>query len=403
MELFNDYLDNNDIELEESLYDSEEKIEEKLPVDLKIGYLNDNPKDTEKFTKDPNYVSDRGRAPRSANWHGSYSIYGGTKYIDFDKTNYKVISKEEALTWPKKSELRFILVSDPKYRLGVYVLYYNDDGDIAVSKKSSSIDYFASRIESRLGKPSSIAEKCKFKDVVEVADKIYATNELDNIKTYDSARYVNRDRKPLARSEITRRRYNGTVMPDSRHKSLAGAIGNTYRDGDEIEFTSNRVKEIIKTIKELPYANKELVNLVNSYKKRISDTKTILSVCYTDNEKEWPDEKQRRYGRVGDRWNLDDKSRRLIDVIDSVNLANNKIKEAQKIIDEYNKELERLQPKLEEAQQMADEKFNSPEYQGRINNLYEDILKLKGNYEELKDTLEKYPSLKDYVNKQIKR
>ena len=184
----------------------EGRIEERkgLPKDLKNAYKTDEPKTTKKFNDDPNFITRK--SPVEASRYSKARVLKGQKLIDYSETDYTEVTPEEAITYPK-SKLR-LLVKNP-YNDSWYVMYYNDDGDMAVSSGSLASTIFSRVMEQKLGKPARKG-KIRFNDALKVADKIYVTDESEHYyeapEEYVKARY-NKKPEPVGNTWDSRNRH----------------------------------------------------------------------------------------------------------------------------------------------------------------------------------------------------
>lgn len=361
----------------------EERIEERkgLPKDLKKAYIQDEPKTTKKFIDDPNFITRK--YPIEASKSSRARVLKGQKLINYSETDYTEVTPEEAVTYPK-SKLRFLVKNI--YDDSWYVMYYNDNGDMAVSSASLASREFSRAMEKKLGKPARKG-KIRFNDALKVADKIYVTDESEHY--YE------------APEEYVKDRYNKKSKPSGntrgsqdKHVSLWG-----IERGSSVwinKYRSDKAQRAIKLIQDLPPKKHGLDELIREYKSRVSDTGTILSVNTNISSESRGEE------RYGSKDYYDSQAIEYRSTIKAIGEWKSNIERAQHMILELNSRLVELQGKITEFDDIAKEKFNQPEYQKGLQNLLEDITELKSEYISLTDELNnEFPQFKEYIKRKL--
>ena len=361
----------------------EGRIEERkgLPKDLKNAYKMDEPKTTKKFNDDPNFITRK--SPVEASRYSKARVLKGQKLIDYSETDYTEVTPEEAITYPK-SRLRFLVKST--YNDSWYVMYYNDEGDMAVSSASLAFREFSRAMERKLGQPARKG-KIRFNDALKVADKIYVTDESEHYyeapEEYVKARY-NKKPEPVGNTEDSRNRHINMRPIEWGSPEWV----NRYK--------SDKAKRAIKLIQDLPSKKHGLDKLIKEYKSRVSDTSTILSVDTNISPE------SRGEDRYGSKNYYDPQASEYRRAIEAVSKWKSDIELAQRRIQEWNAKLAELQDKITEFDDLAKEKFDNPGYQKGLQNLLEDITELKSEYTNLTDELNnEFPQFKEYIKRKL--
>jgi hypothetical protein len=142
-------------------------LEEKLPRDLAKAYRNTSPLLKYKYYGHNHFPSSMSRRNVS---------------IDFEKSNYRELSKEEALKYSKKGDrcnLRVILKSN-----------YGDHYIVAMWDEDNNLMINLNELKYCMKSPLSITS---FKDIIKASYKIYLTDENDSSNKIDRSKLIRKN------------------------------------------------------------------------------------------------------------------------------------------------------------------------------------------------------------------
>lgn len=233
----------------------ENHLQEKLPKDLRNAY---NSEDSD-YKKTPKF-SGTAMGTCKAGQHNK------AQSIDFENANYKEISKEEALNIDDPTKLRIIKYHE-RYdgRVIPCAIYFSDKrSSCGLSSNSLPYLWFQDEIRKELGG----ADKVTFKNCIEVADKIYETDEADHLYQKDLTQYND---SSYCRGEKKER---GAHYPFQERPSWM------IKD----DLTGPRAIELRNALEEINDSKQGAINASNVLKDAVSSTsgifKQIASIAY---------------------------------------------------------------------------------------------------------------------------